>query len=165
MTPVTTPIAAAPIGSTNAHAGVIATRPATAPEAAPSEVEWPLRSFSNANQPTRAAPAATCVLSSASPAIPFAASADPALNPNQPNHKSPEPSITSGSECGRIESRRHPTRFPSTRASASPAAPALMCTAVPPAKSSRPLPARNPVPVTTSPTLFPNANTQCATGK
>ncbi len=48
---------------------------------------------------------------------------------------------------------------------ANPAAPALICTAVPPAKSSTPRAAKNPAPVTVSPTLLPKANTQCATGK
>ena len=43
--------------------------------------------------------------------------------------------MTSGRLCGRMASRPKPRRLPSTRASASPAAPALMCTAVPPAKS------------------------------
>ncbi|CAB4816229.1 unannotated protein [freshwater metagenome] len=69
---------------------------------------------------------ATCVFINASPAIPLAASADPALKPNHPNHNKPEPSNTSGNECGRIASLRQPTRFPRIIASARPAAPALM---------------------------------------
>ena len=37
------PITTAAHGATNAHAGVIATSPATTPEAAPSDVAWPLQ--------------------------------------------------------------------------------------------------------------------------
>lgn len=93
-------------------------------------------------------------------ATPLAASAEPALKPNQPNHSSPEPSITSGRLCGRIGSFLKPTRLPSTRQSARPATPALMCTAVPPAKSITPLrsPSQPPWPPS-------KKNTQCATGK
>ncbi|CAB4896027.1 unannotated protein [freshwater metagenome] len=152
-------------GATNAQAGVIATNPATAPDATPSEVGWPSRTFSTINQPSAAAAVATCVFNRARAATPLAPRADPALKPNQPNHSSPAPISTSGIECGRIDSLRQPIRLPRTNAIANPAAPALMCTAVPPAKSSTPLAARNPTPVTVSPTLFPNAKTQCATGK
>ena len=69
--------------------GVIATRPATAPEHAPSVVPWPVLSFSTINQPSIAAAAARCVLTSAWAAMPLAPSAEPALNPNQPNHRMP----------------------------------------------------------------------------
>ena len=37
----------------------------------------------------------------AMPARPFAASAEPALNPNHPNHRSPAPSSTNGTLCAR----------------------------------------------------------------
>ncbi|MEY4279867.1 MAG: hypothetical protein RL313_130 [Actinomycetota bacterium] len=74
-------MAAAPVGSTNAQAGVIATSPATAPDAAPRDVACPLRIFSKQIQPRRAAPAATWVLRRANPAIPLAARDDPALKP------------------------------------------------------------------------------------
>jgi len=71
--------------------------------------------------------------------------------------------ITSGRLCGRIGSRRHPTRLPSTIARARPAAPALMCTAVPPAKSiASSLLAIQPPVLDWAPL---NAKTQCATGK
>ena len=42
--------------------GVIATRPATTPEAAPSEVAWPSRIRSTSSQPSVAAPVATIVV-------------------------------------------------------------------------------------------------------
>ncbi len=95
------------------------------------------------------------------PARLLAASAEPALNPNQPNHSRPAPSSTNGTLCGRIGSLRKPIRLPSTRHSASAAAPALMCTAVPPAKSSTPQLASQPPPLPS----VPKSNTQCATGK
>ena len=64
------------------------------------------------------------------------------------------PSNVSGSECGGIGCCGHPRRRPITRTAASAAIPALMCTTVPPAKSSAPR--RNSQPA--------GENTQCATG-
>ena len=46
MAPPTSPMASAPRGVTNPHAGVIATAPATAPEATPKVVAFPWRIFS-----------------------------------------------------------------------------------------------------------------------
>ncbi len=135
---------------------MIATRPATAPEPAPSEVNVPCWIFSATSQPIIAVQVAIWVLMKTMEAWPLAPRAEPALKPNQPNHSRPTPSITNGTLCGRIGSRPKPTRLPSTSAIARPAAPALMCTAVPPAKSMtcrfllmKPL----------------GENTQCATGK
>ena len=45
--------------------GVIATNPATRPEAAPSVVAWPVRRRSTTNQPSIAVAAAICVFTSA----------------------------------------------------------------------------------------------------
>ena len=129
------PTRMAPTGLTAEHAGVMATRPATTPEAAPSEVAWPSRIFSVAHQASDAAAVATRVLIQATAATSPAPSAEPALKPNQPNHSSPAPIITSVRLCGRSASLPKPMRLPSTSASARPAAPALMWTAVPPAKS------------------------------
>ena len=87
-------------------------------------------------QPAKeAAPVATMVFTQTTAAVLPAASAEPALKPNQPNHSRPAPSMTRVRLCGRIGSRFQPIRLPSTRARARPATPALMCTAVPPAKS------------------------------
>ncbi len=71
--------------------------------------------------------------------------------------------MTSVRLCGRIGSRGHPRRLPSTMHRASAAAPALMCTAVPPAKSiaARSFAIQPPTAAVTS----SNENTQCATGK
>ena len=82
-----------------------------------------------------AAAGAASVLIQASPAVAPALRAEPALKPNQPNHSSPAPSMTSVMLWGRIGTLPKPCRLPRTRARASPAMPALMWIAVPPAKS------------------------------
>src|SRR5579875_3489791 len=78
-------------GSTKPDAGVIATRPATAPEIAPRTDGLPLAIHSANIQPSAAAAVAICVTAMAMPARPFAATADPALNPNQPTHRREAP--------------------------------------------------------------------------
>src|SRR5262249_23897551 len=105
---------------------------------APSVVGWPSRIFSVISQPSMAAAVAVFVLVNAAAARLLAPSADPALKPNQPNHSIAAPSSTNRRLCGRLRSLGQPLRLPSTIASASPAAPALACTTVPPAKSSAP---------------------------
>src|SRR5215471_2736360 len=84
--------------------GVMATRPATAPEAAPRVVAWPSFAFSTTSQPSMAAEAARKVFMIAWDATPLAASAEPALNPAQPNHRMPVPSTVSGRLWGGIGS-------------------------------------------------------------
>ena len=54
-TPANTPIASEPIGPTNPAAGVMATKPATQPEAAPNMEGLPLRIHSATDQPNTAA--------------------------------------------------------------------------------------------------------------
>src|SRR6202451_952685 len=90
-TPAAMPITSAPPGSTKPDAGVIATRPATAPEAAPSTDGLPLTIHSANIQPRAAAAVAICVTDMAMPARPFAATADPALKPNQPTQSNEAP--------------------------------------------------------------------------
>src|SRR5690242_4094480 len=128
----------------------MATRPATAPDAAPRVVGFPSRTCSTMIQPSSAADVAIIVFVNATAARSPDASAEPALKPNQPNHSRAAPSSTNGRLCGRMGSRGQPRRLPSTRQSARPAAPALMWTAVPPAKSSAPslLTIQPPVPLT-----------------
>src|SRR6266508_152562 len=126
--------------------GVIATRPATAPEDAPTMVGLPSRIHSTMIQPSSAAAVATCVLTKATAVMPSAVISEPALKPNQPNHSRPAPSATIGTLCGLNLSLGQPTRLPRTRASARAADPALMWTAVPPAKSSACHCARKPPP-------------------
>ena len=150
----------APIGSTVAHAGVMATSPATAPDAPPSAVGLPSRIHSTKIQPSSAAPVATWVLMNANADWWLAASAEPALNPNQPNHSSAAPVSTIGTLCGLNFSFRQPMRLPSTSARASAAAPAFTCTAVPPAKSNALSRSEIQPPLPLS-----KKNTQWATGK
>src|ERR1700729_3985676 len=91
MTPAAMPMASAPSGSTKPDAGVIATRPATAPDAAPSTEGLPLAIHSANIQPRAAAAVAIWVTDIAMPARPFAAVAEPALKPNQPTQSKDAP--------------------------------------------------------------------------
>src|ERR1700761_4381659 len=90
-TPATTPMMIAGPGSTKPDAGVIATRPATAPEMQPSTEGLPLAIHSANIQASAAAAGAIWVTAIAMPARPFEATADPALKPNQPTHSSEAP--------------------------------------------------------------------------
>ena len=94
------------------------------------------------------------VLMRAWAARPLAPRAEPALKPNQPNHRMPVPSSVSGSEWGAMASPGQPRRLPSTSTRARAAMPALMCTTVPPAKSRAPRSNSQPA----------GLNTQWATG-
>src|SRR5262249_10642192 len=75
----------APMGVSKPAAGVTATSPATAPEAAPSTVGLPRELHSVSIQPRAAAAAAVFVVVKAWTARPLAARALPALKPNHPN--------------------------------------------------------------------------------
>src|SRR6478736_2432244 len=94
----------APIVPTNPHAGVTATSPATAPDAAPSIEALPLAIDSINDQARVADAVATRVLRKALAAAPVASRLDPALKPNQPTHKRHAPIIVSGRLCGAIDS-------------------------------------------------------------
>ena len=164
MAPAIAPRMIAPTGVTAPHAGVIATSPVIAPDAAPTPVTWPSLIFSTAIQDRVAAQVATNVVTMTMAAELPAASADPPLKAYQPAHSSPAPRSVSGTLWG-LRSCPNIADLPSTMATASAAAPALMCTAVPPAKSMAcSLLAIQP-PTEFSVTTPSNANTQCATGK
>src|SRR5688572_23254521 len=98
-----TPSRMAGAGVMKPQAGVIATRPATAPDEAPTMVGLPLI-HSTMIQPSTPAPVATWVLRNATAAVESEVSSDPALKPNQPNHSRPAPSMTNGTLCGFIVS-------------------------------------------------------------
>ena len=83
---------------------MIATRPATAPEAAPSIDGLPLHIHSPNIQASAAAAVASSVLTKASAATPLASRLEPALKPNQPTHSSEAPIIVSVRLCGAIAS-------------------------------------------------------------
>src|SRR4030095_5151505 len=88
MMPAASPITNAPGMPTLPAAGVIATRPATAPDAAPSIDGLPLNIHSPNVHDSTAHAVARYVLRNASDAVLFASSAEPALKPNHPNHSS-----------------------------------------------------------------------------
>src|SRR5258705_10327215 len=161
--PARSPMISAPTALTDEQDGVMATSPATMPDAAPSVVALPSRMRSVSIQASMAVAVAIVVAMNVDPAAPLELVADPALNPYQPNHSNPAPSITNGTLCGRNSVVGQPLRLPRTIASIKPAIPELIWTAVPPAKSiacsllaiQPPFSDANP----------PNANTRAATGK
>src|SRR5215469_2112618 len=135
MTPAAKPISSAGNGLTNPDAGVMATSPATAPEIAPSMLGFPDFSHSASIQPSVAAAAPKCVATNALVASGEAASALPALNPNQPTHSRHAPITLITTLCGLMGVVGKPTRFPRYNAQTSADTPDVMCTTVPPAKS------------------------------
>src|SRR6187551_1539621 len=124
----------APPAVTYPDAGVMATSPATAPAAAPTTLTLRLCAYDASTHVIVAAAAATLVTRSALAATPFAARADPALNPNQPNHSSPAPSTVIGTSCGsRLLLSPNDQRRPISTAATSAETPDDMWTTVPPA--------------------------------
>src|ERR1043165_5027501 len=89
---------------TKPAAGVIATSPATAPAAAPSTLGRRCTAQLTVIQVSAAIAVAVLVLTNACAARPPDVSADPALNPNQPNQSSAAPSTTIGRSCGSMAS-------------------------------------------------------------
>src|SRR5579871_1112623 len=94
-------MATAPVGVTKPEAGVMTTSPATAPEQKPSTVGLPRVSHSSAGQTAAPTAVASVVAVKAEAAIPSAATALPALNPYQPTHSMPVPTIVNTTLCGR----------------------------------------------------------------
>src|ERR1017187_6748709 len=148
------------MGFTNPDAGVIATSPATAPEIAPRTLGFPLRIHSANIQPSVAVAVAKWVATKALVASPLAASALPALNPNQPTHSKQAPTQLSTTLCGFMASLGYPWRLPRYSAQISAETPEVMWTTVPPAKSKQGM--GPPVKAFSSPPL---PQTMCAMGK
>src|SRR5688572_19008940 len=88
------------IGLMKPAAGVTATRPTTIAVAPPTAVAFPNLKKSSSDQTVSVAAGASIVVTKARLAIGLAASALPALKPNQPNQSNPAPSRTSGTLCG-----------------------------------------------------------------
>src|SRR6185503_9992318 len=149
----TAPMTIAASGVTKPAAGVIATKPTTAPVTIPRMLGLLSRQLKNI-QTTAAAAAAVLVVTTALTASPFAASALPPLKPNQPIHNKPAPRTVNGILLGSIVACPNHLRLPSTIAKAKAENPAVICTTVPPAKSSAPMLRKMP----------PTPHTQCATG-
>src|SRR3569832_1143417 len=99
-TPAARPMISAPTGPTKPEAGVMATRPATAPEAMPSTLGLPWLSHSLNIQARAAAAVAICETANTMPAVPLAATAEPALKPNQPTQSIEAPITVSTRLCG-----------------------------------------------------------------
>src|SRR5438445_11188332 len=94
------PIITAPLLFTKPHAGVITTKPATAPEQKPRMLGLPLASHSAIGHTNDATAVASVVVVNALAAIPSAATALPALNPYHPTQSMPVPIIQSTMLCG-----------------------------------------------------------------
>ena len=135
----------APKTSTKPAAGVIPTKPATAPDIAPNIVGFPIFVTSIIVQTMRPVAAATFDTIIAFAARPLAARPDPPLNPIQPNQSSAAPSTAYPKLCGINEVF---FLLPKTNATARAEIPELMWTTAPPAKSSAPICISHPPPHT-----------------
>src|SRR5580765_951280 len=109
------PITSEPPAVMNPHAGVTTTNPATAPEQNPSTLGFPLRSHSATGQTNEATAVASVVVMNAFAATPSAATALPALNPYQPTHSMPVPTMQSTRLCGAMGCLPNPIRLPRMR--------------------------------------------------
>src|SRR4051794_32483736 len=96
MMPATAPMKILTGMDTKPAAGVIATKPTTAPIQNPKADSFLPLATSNKIQERPAAEAATLVVAKALTAKALAPTAEPALNPNQPNQSKPVPSNTKG---------------------------------------------------------------------
>src|SRR5262245_2012951 len=161
--PAAAPMATDPTGPTKPEAGVMATRPATAPVQIPMTVGLPRNIHSTSIQVKPAVAVAMWVTSMAMPACRPADTAEPALKPNQPTHNIEAPMKVNTMLCAGPES----LRLPSTRQAIRPATPELTCTTVPPAKSSTlNQPAKSPFSSVLAALKMPSGpQTQCATGE
>src|SRR5258706_15803944 len=129
------PMITAPLAVPKPQAGVITTRPATAPEQKPSTLGLPLTSHSIIGHTKEATAVAMVVVVKALAATTSAATALPALNPYQPTQSMPVPTMQSTVLCGGMGSLPKPRRLPKTMHKTSADQPEDMCTTVPPAKS------------------------------
>src|SRR5438093_4288697 len=128
------PMITAPVEFTKPQAGVMTTKPATAPEQKPRTLGLPLASHSAMGQTNEATAVAIVVVVNALAAITSAATALPALNPYHPTQSMPVPTMQSTMLCGGIGSLPNPKRFPRIMQRMSADQPEDMWTTVPPAK-------------------------------
>src|SRR5260370_22445600 len=103
-TPAMMPMITAGVGPTKPDAGVMATKPATAPEAIPKTLGLPRLSHSADAQASAAAAVAIWGATIAIPARPPAAPAAPALKPHHPTHNRAAPISVSVKVRGAIGS-------------------------------------------------------------
>src|SRR5437016_10529407 len=123
----------APLGVTKPQAGVITTRPATAPEQKPRTLGLPRTIHSAMGQTKEATAVARVVVVNALAAMTSAATALPALKPYQPTQSMPVPIMQITMLCGGIGSLPKPMRFPRIIQRMSADQPEVICTTVPPA--------------------------------
>ena len=97
----------------------MATNPATPPIAAPSTDGVPLCNQEMVTQVRAAIAAAVLVVTKATAATPLAASALPALKPNQPNHRRAAPRTVIVTSCGSVLRSTSPMRRPTISAATS----------------------------------------------
>src|ERR1035438_3583310 len=133
--PAAKPIMTAPVVVTKPQAGVMTTRPATAPEQKPRMLGLPRNMYSAMAQVKEATAVASVVVVNAFAAMTSAATALPALKPYQPTHNMPVPTMQRTMLCGGIGSLPNPSRLPRMRQRISADHPDDICTTVPPAKS------------------------------
>src|SRR5438876_2187181 len=156
------PMITAPVEFTKPQAGVMTTKPATAPEQKPRTLGLPLASHSAMGQTNDAIAVASVVVVNALAAIPSAATALPALNPYHPTQSMPVPIMQSTMLCGAMFSLPKPSRLPRIRQRTSADQPEVICTTVPPAKSMALMPAS----LFQTPFMSPSIpQTMCACGK
>src|SRR5438093_9209219 len=124
--PAATPMMTAPLGATYPHAGVITTKPPTAPEQNPSTLALPRSAYSSIAQVNEATAVASVVVVNAFAAIPSGASALPALKPYQPTQSKPVPTMQSTMLCGAMISFLNPRRCPRRTHNTSADQPELM---------------------------------------
>src|SRR5216117_294727 len=110
--PAQIPIITAPVGSTYPHAGVITTRPPTAPEQNPRTLGLPRSAYSSIAQVNEAIAVARVVVMNAFAAIPSGARALPALKPYQPTQSNPVPTMQSTMLWGAMISFLNPILCP-----------------------------------------------------
>jgi len=124
-------------------AGVIVASPATAPVRRPRNLGLRVVIQSIASHAMPAKLAARSVFTNATAVTLSTRNSLPALKPYHPNQSSPVPRATRGIECG---PRSTILRRPTYSTDASAAMPAMLCTTMPPAKSSTPQCAMMPPP-------------------
>src|SRR5476649_580888 len=129
------PMITEPLGVTKPQAGVMTTRPATAPEQKPRMLGLPRTIHSIIGQTNEATAVASVVVVKALAATPSAATAEPALKPYQPTQSMPVPTMQRTRLCGGIGVLPKPRRGPIMMQRMSADQPELMWTTVPPAKS------------------------------
>src|SRR5690348_16358951 len=129
------PMITEPLAVTKPQAGVITTRPATAPEQKPRMLGLPRVIHSIIGHTNEATAVASVVVMNALAPTTSAATELPALKPYQPTHSIPVPIIQSTMLCGGIGSFPNPSRLPRIRQRMSADQPEVICTTVPPAKS------------------------------